>query len=147
MTAAKHKEHKSSTVSVSTIRLALFAITAFIFGLAVCSAFFLWQTNKNDPVWATPHNHRSAPLSPHLLTGQLAADGSWPENNSAATLPRSSSSILDGLRVLVTIASFDFMQLSHLEEVLDGFQDLCYAGAYVDIVVYTTVLVSAAFCA
>jgi len=34
------------------------------------------------------------------------------------------------------------MQLSHLEEVLDGFYDLCYAGSKVDIVVYTTVLVS-----
>ena len=53
------------------------------------------------------------------------------------------SSILEGLRVLVTIASFDFMQLAHLEEVLDGFQDLCYAGSKVDIVVYTTVIVSA----
>ena len=44
--------------------------------------------------------------------------------------------------MLVTIASFDFMQLAHLEEVLDGFQDLCYAGSMVDIVVYTTVMVS-----
>jgi hypothetical protein len=151
MTAAKLKAHKSSKTShtpesVSAIRLAIFLITAFIFGLAVCSAFFLWQIHNNDPVWATPHYHRSAPLSPHLLTGQLSqlsADGSLPGNNSVTTNHIPSSSILDGLRVLVTIASFDFMQLSHLEEVLDGFQDLCYAGSKVDIVVHTTVLVSA----
>jgi hypothetical protein len=65
----------------------------------------------------------------------VAAEKSLRDDNST------SSSILDGLRVLVTIASFDFMQLAHLEEVLDGFQDLCYAGSMVDIVVYTTVMV------
>ena len=54
----------------------------------------------------------------------------------------SSSSTLDGLRVLVAIASFDFMQIAHLEEVLDGFIDMCYAGSKVDLVIYTTVLVS-----
>ena len=67
------------------------------------------------------------------------------DNNVQPSSSSSSSpaSILeDGLRVLVTIASFDFMQLAHLEEVLDGFQDLCYAGSKVDIVVYTTVIVS-----
>ena len=46
---------------------------------------------------------------------------------------------------MVTIASFDFMQLPHLEEVLDGFRDLCYAGSKVDIVIYTTVVYPVAF--
>ena len=66
-------------------------------------------------------------------------DGS--SSSSSSSSSSRSTSILDGLRVLVTIASYDFLQLAHLEEVLDGFQDLCYAGSMVDIVVHTTVIV------
>lgn len=49
------------------------------------------------------------------------------------------SSILDGVRILVTITSYDFAQTPHLEEVLDGYQSLCASGAYVNIVIYTTI--------
>jgi hypothetical protein len=138
MTAVKLKEHRHNVAVTSPYRY-ISLITAFILGLAVCSSFFLWHTNKNDPTWATIHHHPSALLSPLLLAGQL---GSLPEDRNVSTRSLPSSSILDGLRVLVTIASFDFMQLSHLEEVLDGFHDLCYSGSKVDIVIYTTVLVS-----
>ena len=82
-----------------------------------------------------PHYHGNAPLSQNILKAKE-------DDGSVALSSSSTSSILDGLRVLVAIASYDFMQLSHLEEVLDGFQDLCYAGSKVDIVVYTTVMVS-----
>lgn len=121
----------------STVQLGLLLFTAFLLGLASCSAFFLWQAHAADargaaPAFAAshlPHYHGHAP--PALRTTPAAGDG-----GGAASVP----SILDGLRVLVAIASYDFLQLSHLEEVLDGFQDLCYAGAQVDVVVYTTVL-------
>ena len=147
-------------ISVSTIRLGILLLTAFIFGLAVCSAFFLYHTHTNDPLLSTshlPHYHgvvdSAAPMSP-MRVKQLKKDDdaqqlSQIDTKSAAISSSSSSSpsILDGLRILVTIVSFDFMQLSHLEEVLDGFHDLCYAGSKVDIVVYTTVLVSIIYCA
>ena len=152
-------------ISVSTIRLGILLLTAFIFGLAVCSAFFLYHTHTNDPLLSTshlPHYHgvvdSAAPMSP-MSVKQLKKDDaiqqqqqqqqlSQIDTKSAAISSSSSSpSILDGLRILVTIASFDFMQLSHLDEVLDGFHDLCYAGSKVDIVVYTTVLVSIIYCA
>lgn len=148
MVAANHPRSSTRShtpISVSTIKLAILLTTAFIFGLAICSAFFLWQTHQNDPVLSTshlPHYHGvNAPLSSSLLKGQSADNASLKQYNGDAS-SSSSTSILDGLRVLVTIASYDFMQLSHLEEVLDGFQDLCYAGSKVDIVVHTTVLVS-----
>ena len=82
----------------------------------------------------------NAPLPPHVLRKeeQQKSVDEIASSSSSSSPP----SILDGLRILVTIVSFDFMQLSHLEEVLDGFHDLCYAGSKVDIVVYTTVLVS-----
>mmetsp|Transcript_16378 Transcript_16378/g.24141 ORF Transcript_16378/g.24141 Transcript_16378/m.24141 type:complete len:481 (-) Transcript_16378:84-1526(-) len=48
------------------------------------------------------------------------------------------TSVLDGQRVLAVIASYDFSQIPHLEEVLDGFHDLCVAGARVDVHIHTT---------
>merc|ERR1719253_365446 len=101
------------------------APSALRLALLLATALFLWRAHATaDPAFATshlPHYHGHAP----------------PMARPAATAP---SSLLDGLRALVAVASFDFMQLSHLEEVLDGFMDLCYAGARVDIVVYTTVV-------
>ena len=48
---------------------------------------------------------------------------------------------LQDLKVLVAIASFDFSQLPHLEETLDGYHDVCLSGvAKLDIVVHTTVV-------
>jgi len=136
----------NSPISVSTIRLTILLITAFIFGLALCSAFFLYHIN--DPLFSNshlPHYHGNAPLirpGSGIKSSPILNAENGISSSSTAVSSSSSSSILDGLRVLVTIVSFDFMQLSHLEEVLDGFYDLCYAGSKVDIVVYTTVLVS-----
>lgn len=47
--------------------------------------------------------------------------------------------VLRDLRVLVAIAAFDFNQIPHLEEVLDGYHDLCTAGAVVDVIIHATV--------
>ncbi|CAJ1945487.1 unnamed protein product [Cylindrotheca closterium] len=52
----------------------------------------------------------------------------------------SSGSSLQGLRILIAIAAFDFSQLPHLEEVLDSYQDLCVTGAtQVDVLIHATV--------
>ncbi|KAL7446399.1 hypothetical protein ACHAXH_008102 [Discostella pseudostelligera] len=130
-------------ISASSVRQAILLTTTFLFGVVVCSAFFLWHAHNNDPLFSSStsqfhlqqHYHwRDKRLPSQQNEQSVAAEKSLRDDNST------SSSILDGLRVLVTIASFDFMQLAHLEEVLDGFQDLCYAGSMVDIVVYTTVM-------
>lgn len=131
--------------SLSTIRLGILMATSFLFGLAVCSTFFLWRVHNNDPLLSTshlPHYHNIASAKAEFSKSQTAL-----LQSSSALLQSSSasSSILEGLRILVTIASFDFMQLPHLEEVLDGFRDLCYAGSNVDIVIYTTVVYPVAF--
>jgi len=49
------------------------------------------------------------------------------------------ASVLDGKRILAVIASFDFSQIPHLEELLDSFHDLCVAGAQTDVFIHTTV--------
>jgi len=49
--------------------------------------------------------------------------------------------ILQDLKILVAIASFDFAQVPHFEETLDGYHELCVAGAkVVDVVIHTTVI-------
>ncbi len=51
-----------------------------------------------------------------------------------------SSSVIHAKRILVALASFDFSQFPLLEEVLDAYQDLCFAGASkVDVYIYTTI--------
>lgn len=52
----------------------------------------------------------------------------------------SSTNPLEGIRILVAIAAFDFSQIPHLEEVLDAYQDLCVTGAsQVHLVIHATV--------
>lgn len=52
----------------------------------------------------------------------------------------SNNNPLDGLRILIAIAAYDFSQLPHFEEVLDAYQDLCVTGASkVDLVIHATV--------
>ncbi|KAL7451309.1 hypothetical protein ACHAWC_003140 [Mediolabrus comicus] len=130
------------TASMSRLRLLILMITSFLFGLAVCSTFLLWKVHNNDPVLSTshlPHYHNVASANKAVFNTKSQTDSSLIDSSSTST------SILEGLRILVTIASFDFMQLPHLEEVLDGFRDLCYAGSKVDIVIYTTVVYPVAF--
>ncbi|EED89405.1 predicted protein [Thalassiosira pseudonana CCMP1335] len=149
MTAPNQQQR--ARLSLSTIRLSLLLLTSFLFGLAICSAFFTYHY---------AHEHLSsalddAPLSTlkgrgggigggvHGVSSVRGAASVVSSNYELASSSSSSSSssLLAGLRILATIASYDFMQLPHLEEVLDGFQDLCYAGSMVDLVIYTTVVV------
>ena len=123
--------------SKTTIRTTLLIGTSFLFGLALASALFLWHAIHSI-------DHEPLLLN-QLRPADVAAHSAAAGNKKAAAPSQEASShrsLLAGLRVLVTIASYDFMQLAHLEEVLDGFQDLCYAGSRVDVVIYTTVVVS-----
>jgi len=132
---------------IARIKQALTLLTAFLFGVALCSTFFLYRTtlhiNNNDNA-AIPWGSVGS-SSPH----QLLQSARLREYSSAATTTTtsgnitsasSSTSILAGLRILVAIASYDFLQLAHLEEVLDALLDFCYAGSAIDIVIYTTVM-------
>ena len=146
------------------IRTTISLITAFLFGLALASAFFLWHAIHSIEEVQQPASVASlglSPLSPVATNNvKSATDAVGSSSSTSGTIRKKTdnfnsrsdsvvkntvedpSSILSGLRILVAIASFDFMQLAHLEEVLDGFQDVCYAGSKVDIVIYTTVVVS-----
>jgi hypothetical protein len=139
--------HPTKRVSIAGIRTLLFIITSFLFGFALASAFFLWHAIHTIETHAAGTSLGLTPLS-LALNSVRGVKGTHENNNASDINPPPerketvSPTLLSGLRILVTIASFDFMQLAHLEEVLDGFQDVCYAGSTVDVVIYTTVVVS-----
>ena len=130
-------------VSIGGVRSVLSILTSFLFGLALASAFFLWHAIHIIETPAVGASLGVTPLSPALKSVRRVQS----DNENSASVrnqpPESkdtiSPTLLSGLRILVTV---DFMQLAHLEEVLDGFQDVCYAGSKVDVVIYTTVVVS-----
>jgi hypothetical protein len=130
--------HHGRHPSLSTIRLGILLVSSFLCGLAVCSTFFLWSVHNNDLLLSTSH-------LPHYHSVTSAKVAFSTSQTTSLSRSSTSASILEGLRMLVTIASFDFMQLPHLEEVLDGIRDLCYAGSKVDVVIYTTVVYPVAF--
>ena len=134
---------------IAKIKQALTLLTAFLFGVAICSTFFLYRTTLHI------HNNDNAgsggsSSSPHQLLLQsrreyaaVSTTTTSEQNITSTTRSVSSSSttsILVGVRILVAIASYDFLQLANLEEVLDALLDFCYAGSTIDIVIYTTVM-------
>jgi hypothetical protein len=67
----------------------------------------------------------------------IASDGSVTTGSSGS---KGVAQVLENVRILVAIAAFDFSQIPHLEEVLDSFHDVCWAGpAVVDVVIHATI--------
>ena len=60
--------------------------------------------------------------------------------SSSASFSSHTHGPLNGIRILIVIAAYDFSQLPHLEEILDTYQDLCVSGpTKVDVIIHTTV--------
>lgn len=101
--------------------------------------------NNNDNAADVPWGSAGS-SSPHQLLQSTrlreysSAAATSTSSGNITSASSSSTSILAGLRILVAIASYDFLQLAHLEEVLDALLDFCYAGSAIDIVIYTTVM-------
>lgn len=129
-TLSRPRQGRDARVSFShTLTLAL----GFILGCVVCTMVIL--------------NAKFAETQSQSPLGGAAVQKPNPRGSVAAVDQRASGdagspcglSILDGTRILVAIASFDFSQFPHLEEVLDAYHDMCVAGANVDVVIHTTV--------
>jgi hypothetical protein len=89
--------------------------------MLLANGIALVALTRHDQPWRMPA-HRS-------LQEQLQDD----EGFSSLSLS------LWNVRILVAIAAYDFSQLPHLEQVLDGYHDMCVAGATVKVVIHTTV--------
>lgn len=106
----------------------LYVFIAFISGFLLCSTVMVHT---------------------HIANNHLGNDNvQYPVNTSQNSKHKFSSETaistfgnkgLSGLRVLVALASFDFGQFPLLEEVLDSYQDVCVAGAKIDLYIHTVV--------
>ena len=106
----------------------LYVFIAFISGFLLCSTVMVHT---------------------HIANNHLGNDNvQYPVNTSQNSKHKISSETaistfgnkgLSGLRVLVALASFDFGQFPLLEEVLDSYQDVCVAGAKIDLYIHTVV--------
>ena len=141
-----------------TVHLAMFV--GFVMGCFVCTIVLL-SSQLDGPSATSSGIHPDAPMIPapvSAASGQSslgvsgltkAKDGSIESKESGQqgiglhesdnhSLDSEPKSVLYGLRILVAIAAFDFSQLPHLEEVLDGYGDVAAAGAIVRIVIHAT---------
>ena len=151
---------KKPPISASCVRQVILVVTAFLLGCAAMASFIIARAHEEgislgggDGIGIVNNNNGVPP------GGGAVTDTAKQErvSNDPPPMPRpvpelaqrqaalhsiptsaSHPSILDGVRILVAIASFDFQQFIHLEEVLDGYMDMCAAGARVDVVVHET---------
>eukprot|EP00977_Amphora_coffeiformis_P011018 scaffold2632_cov158-Amphora_coffeaeformis.AAC.10 len=125
----------------------LVASIAFLFGCVLTASIVLnVKVNSVDP----QQQHRLHPTSmvaDELKTyaakpdiSQSTKDVTKKEDSSSLDNLMSPARVLQGVKILVVIVAFDFSQIPHLEEVIDGYHDVCSAGAQkVDLIIHTTV--------
>jgi hypothetical protein len=101
-------------------------MVGFLFGCMVCTTVLLGMKLHHFTI-------------PFIASSQtIPSVAVVQEQHSMTQSQLQRRSILDGTKILICIAAFDFSQLPHLEEVLDAYADLCAAGAHVNVVIHTT---------
>lgn len=109
-------------------------IVSFLLGCFLCTSLMMWWVS-----WRTEDVSGSSSSS-RIRQGRftlLPQDQALREGSSSSS--HRVENILQNQRILVALASFDFAQFPHLEEVLSSYRDLCEAGAaQVDIYIHTT---------
>ena len=122
------------------------AVIAFLFGSILTASVVLnvkvhWHASTTIGDQSSPSTV-GAPLASRDATTsktqrQVLLDTPLPPSKLTADTHQS---VLQGTRILIVIVAFDFSQIPHLEEVIDSYHDLCYAGASsVDVVIHATV--------
>ena len=148
--------HKKYTTT-STTMMMLWTVMAFFLGCFVTATLILnVQLSSVDPqeqhrlVGATTSTNRvlstmtangpAAQTQQQLLRNTNEKDSlSQSVASSNVNIINDTGSILQGIRILVVLVAFDFSQIPHLEEVVDGYHDVCTAGAgRVDVHIHTT---------
>lgn len=135
-------EYTARLISRNDAKSYVVALSAFLFGCIFSSTIFLnYVTLSNTPSYLDPSLHPGPigrdirnliPVQENQVT---PVDEDSPSYKAEIT-----GNPLDGQRILIAIAAFDFSQIPHLGEVLDSYQDLCLSGASkVDVVIHSTV--------
>ncbi|GKY93274.1 hypothetical protein MPSEU_000294900 [Mayamaea pseudoterrestris] len=111
-------------------------IISFVLG-CLLSATLVLNVKVASTFWFASHSEQPPQRQEQSVAN--AIDKISLDNPISQHVLSSSGSVLQGLRVLVAIAAFDFSQIPHLEEVIDGYHDLCTAGAIVHVEIHATV--------
>lgn len=114
------KVNRGSKISQSLFSETIKYALSFLLGAALCTSILVFFKFEGQ--------YHTLRQQPHTTSDSLI---------SSVTISKRDT-FLSGKSILVAIASFDFSQIPHLEEVLDGFRDVCEAGAKVDVVIYST---------
>ena len=124
---ARQKRIKSTTSNYA-MKPIVSSIISFLLGCSFCMT--LITLNYHNLLNVTTFDLSSQPKG--LKVYKTLSQSKELKVPSTSSHPQqiSSVSLLAGKKILVAIASFDFLQLSHLEEVLDGYVDLCVSGIY-----------------
>mgnify|MGYP005853669785 CR=1 FL=1 len=126
----------------------LVASIAFLFGCVLTASVVLnVKVNSVDP--QQQHRLHPAPmvadgdrnLKPYPAKSVISSQTTTTKKDTSLSDNLTSPArVLQGVKILVVIVAFDFSQIPHLEEVIDGYHDVCSAGAEkVDLIIHTTV--------
>ena len=125
----------SSSSSTSKIPIIAFG---FILGCLTSGTLllnFISSTNHNSNIYGSGNSGLPG-VDPH----GIATTNGGELNNLVPAKADPLLQPLQGIRILIAIAAYDFSQLPHLEEVIDTYQDLCVSGATkVDVVIHATI--------
>jgi len=128
------KRNRTST------RAVLQNVASFFLGCFVCTSWFInTNTMLNEPqaVFLEKPTLEKSPMLHEPKT--ILLEKARLETPQIVATEAQPFSKLHGVRILVAIASYNFAQLPHLEEVLDSYHDLCLTRAIVHVFVFTTV--------
>jgi hypothetical protein len=110
-------------------------IVSFLLGCFLCtSLMMLWVSWRTEDSSDNSRNgHGRFTFSQDQARREVSTGGSSISSRDRV------ESVLQNQRILVALASFDFSQFPHLEEVLSSYRDICEAGAaQVDVYIHTT---------
>jgi hypothetical protein len=128
------KSHHQDVILLPIVKLpsrtVLIGIGSFLFGCLLSTMMVLnlrvvVLEQRTDPESAC--RQRPQQLQPLLPT-------------RGAALGPPVVTMLQGVRILVVLVAYDFSQLPHLEDVLDGYHDVCLSGvAKLDVMIHATI--------
>ena len=132
----------------SFLFVGFYVLLGVVFGITLSLNFQMIQTSnsKTTTKERLENQQRRDDASSLEVPVPLNRNNDLSNRKEDEALPRSitdssaASRILQDKRILIAIAAYDFSQRVFLEEVLDGYHDLCVAGAaQVDVVLHATV--------
>mmetsp|Transcript_30964 Transcript_30964/g.36130 ORF Transcript_30964/g.36130 Transcript_30964/m.36130 type:complete len:492 (+) Transcript_30964:202-1677(+) len=132
----RNSSSRKKSISLPCLQQVLLLFLTFLTGCFLTSTVIL---HTHSSLSDEEHISRATHASSSSSSSTVSVPAIIPSSSSSSSSSSNHPTLLQDKRILVAIASFDFSQFPLLEEVLDSYQDLCFAGSKVDIYIHTTV--------